>query len=119
MGHVRFQNAVAMLRDSEARHRALYQSSSDAVMTLAPPSWKFTCGNPATVRMFGAKDEAEFISLGPWQVSPEVQPDGRPSAEKAKEKSADKPAAKPESAPKKSRSGASAESSGRSAKSGA
>ena len=49
------------------------------------PSWRFTSCNPATVRMFNVKDEAEFTSLGPWQLSPEVQPDGRPSAEKAKE----------------------------------
>ena len=34
--------------------------------------------------MFGAKKDAAFTSIGPWQVSPEVQPDGRPSAEKAK-----------------------------------
>ena len=54
-------------------------------MTLAPPSWKFTSCNPATVKMFSVKDEAEFTSLGPWQLSPEMQPDGRPSAEKAKE----------------------------------
>ncbi len=54
-------------------------------MTIAPPSWRFTSGNPAAMGMFGVKDEAAFTSLGPWQVSPEVQPDGRPSAEKAKE----------------------------------
>ena len=54
-------------------------------MTLAPPSWKFTSCNPATVNMFSVKDEAEFVSLGPWEVSPEAQLDGRPSAEKAKE----------------------------------
>jgi len=79
------KRAEQTLRDSETRHRIFFESSSDAVMTLAPPSWKFTCGNPATVKMFGVKDEAEFTSLGPWQVSPEVQPDGRSSAEKAKE----------------------------------
>jgi PAS domain S-box-containing protein len=79
------KKAEDSLRDSEARHRTLFMSSSDAVMTVAPPSWKFTSCNPATVRMFGVKDEAEFTSLGPWQLSPEVQPDGRPSAEKAKE----------------------------------
>ena len=78
------KQAEQTLRDSETRHRTLFESSSDAVMTLAPPLWKFTCCNPATVRMFGAKDDAAFTSLGPWQVSPEVQPDGRPSAEKAK-----------------------------------
>ncbi|MGA2616098.1 MAG: PAS domain S-box protein [Thermoguttaceae bacterium] len=77
--------AQQTLRDSEARHRTLFESSSDAVMTLAPPSWKFTSCNPATVKMFAVKDEAEFTSLGPWQLSPEMQPDGRPSAEKAKE----------------------------------
>ena len=79
------KKAEELLRDSETHYRILYESSSDAVMTVAPPSWKFTHGNPATVKMFGVKDEAEFTSLGPWQVSPEVQPDGRPSAEKAKE----------------------------------
>ena len=73
------------LRDSEARHRALFVTSADAVMTLAPPSWKFTSCNPATLRMFHVKDEAAFIALAPWQLSPAVQPDGRPSAEKAKQ----------------------------------
>ncbi len=79
------KRAEQMLCDSEMRHRTLFESASDAMMTVAPPSWKYASCNPATVRMFGAKDEAEFTSLGPWQVSPEVQPDGRPSAEKAKE----------------------------------
>ena len=79
------KQAEQTLRDSEAHHRALFVSSSDAVMTVSPPSWKFTSCNPATVRMFGVKDEAEFTSLGPWQLSPEVQPDGRSSAEKAEE----------------------------------
>ncbi len=73
------------LRSSETRYRALFESSRDAVMTLAPPSWKFTSGNPATCAMFGAKDEAEFTSLGLWEVSPEKQPDGRLSSQKAKE----------------------------------
>ena len=77
--------AEEALRDSEVRHRTLFESSSDAVMTLAPPSWKFTSCNPATVKMFNVKHEAEFTSFEPWQLSPEMQPDGRPSAEKAKE----------------------------------
>jgi len=64
----------------------LYESSHDAIMTLAPPSWKFTAGNPTILEMFNVKDEAEFVTLGPWDLSPEMQPDGRPSTEKAKEK---------------------------------
>ncbi|MEA3367905.1 MAG: ATP-binding protein [Planctomycetota bacterium] len=76
---------VASRKRAEERFRVLFESSRDAIMTLAPPSWKFTSGNPATVSMFGAKDEAEFASRGPWEVSPERQPDGQPSGEKAKE----------------------------------
>ena len=33
------------LRESEARHRLLFDGSRDAMMTLAPPSWKFTSAN--------------------------------------------------------------------------
>lgn len=65
------------------RFKVLFELSRDAIMTLEPPSWKFTSGNPATVKMFGARDEAEFISKGPWELSPEFQPDGTPSSEKA------------------------------------
>ncbi|MGD0091545.1 MAG: PAS domain S-box protein [Planctomycetota bacterium] len=72
-------------RKSEEKYRCLFESSRDAIMTIEPPSWKFTSGNPATVKMFGAKNEAEFISHVPWELSPERQPDGRASAEKSKE----------------------------------
>lgn len=72
------------LKESEERYRTLYTTSADAIMTLEPPTWKFTSGNPSTVRMFKTKDEKQFVSLGPWEVSPEKQPDGRLSSEKAK-----------------------------------
>ena len=74
-----------LLRESEEKYRALYESSRDALMILEPPSWGFTSGNPATVEMFQAKDEQEFISYGPGHLSPERQPDGRDSGEKAGE----------------------------------
>ncbi|MBI2928249.1 MAG: PAS domain S-box protein [Verrucomicrobia bacterium] len=79
------KRAEEAVRKSEDRYRSLFESSRDAVMTLEPPSWRFTSGNPATVKMFGAKNEDEFISLGPWELSPKRQPDGRTSAEKARE----------------------------------
>jgi PAS domain S-box-containing protein len=72
------------LKESEERHKALFDSSRDAIMTLEPPSWRFTSGNPATVEMFACKDEADFVSRGPWQYSPPKQPDGTPSGDKAK-----------------------------------
>jgi PAS domain S-box-containing protein len=70
---------------AEERFRALFVSSRDAIMALEPPSWRFTSGNPACVAMFGARDEAHFTTLGPWDCSPECQPDGRASPDKALE----------------------------------
>jgi signal transduction histidine kinase/CheY-like chemotaxis protein/HPt (histidine-containing phosphotransfer) domain-containing protein len=77
--------ATEALRESEERFRVLFESSRDAIMTLEPPSWNFTSGNPATIAMFRAKDAQDFVSYGPGNLSPERQPDGRSSAEKSKE----------------------------------
>ena len=79
------KRAEQELRDSDEKNRQLFESSRDALMTLAPPSWKFTRANRATLELFGAASEAEYTALGPWDVSPERQPDGRPSSEKAQE----------------------------------
>ena len=79
------QRDAAALRESESRYRGLFTSSRDAIMTLEPPTWKFTSGNPASVAMFGARDAEHFATIGPWELSPEQQPDGRASGEKAKE----------------------------------
>jgi len=78
------QQEAAMLR-SEQRYRQLFDDSSDAIMTLEPPSWKFTTANQATVVLFGVRDVAQFVELGPGELSPAQQPDGRASAEKAQE----------------------------------
>ena len=64
------------LRKSEETHRALFRNSRDALVTLAPPSWRFTTANPAAIALFGASDESDFVSRTPWQYSPERQPDG-------------------------------------------
>ena len=72
-------------RESEVRFRTIFESSQDALMILAPPSWKFTSCNKATVELFGAKNVAELISLGPWDISPERQSDGQLSVDKARE----------------------------------
>jgi PAS domain S-box-containing protein len=69
---------------AEQRYKALFDSSSDAIMTLAPPTWGFTSANKATLELFGAKDENEFTSKGPGDVSPKNQPDGTPSEITAK-----------------------------------
>lgn len=65
----------------EERYKILYESSSDAIMTVEPPDWRFTSGNPAAVELFGVKDEEEFVKLEPSELSPELQPNGEKSSE--------------------------------------
>lgn len=79
------KKAEDRLRESESKFRSLFESSRDATMTLDPSAGKFTSGNRAALEMFGVKDEQEFITLRPWDLSPERQLDGRASGEKAKE----------------------------------
>ncbi len=78
------KQAQEALRESEEKYRLIYATAGDAIMTLEPPDWRFTSGNNKIVEMFGVKDEEEFISLTPWQISPENQPDGQLSEVKAK-----------------------------------
>lgn len=77
--------ALKALKESEERYRKLFDSSKDAIMTLAPPLWKFSSGNPAILDMFGIANIEELLLLEPWMLSPEIQPDGQLSEEKAKE----------------------------------
>jgi PAS domain S-box-containing protein len=79
------QNTDEALLKSEVKYRLLFESSRDALMTLAPPTWKFTQANHAALQLFGVASEAEFTSLRPWDLSPAQQSDERPSAEKAQE----------------------------------
>jgi PAS domain S-box-containing protein len=72
-----------ILKENEKKFHTIYEYSSDAIMLLAPPEWNFTAGNPSTLKLFKAKDEAEFLAFEPWKLSPEFQPDGTPSSEKA------------------------------------
>jgi len=79
------KRAEEALKNSERKYRVLFENSGDALTTSEPPYCAFTSGNAAAVSMFRAKDEAEFLKLAPWDLSPERQPDGRLSSEKAKE----------------------------------
>jgi PAS domain S-box-containing protein len=78
------KQAADVLKASEERHRILFESTHDALMTLAPPSWNFTACNRATLHLFKVRSQAEFTALAPWALSPDQQPDGRDSAEKAR-----------------------------------
>ncbi len=79
------RKAENTLKDSEGKYRNLFESSRDALMTMAPPSWRFNSGNPAALALFRAKDGAEFAACTPWDLSPARQPDGRASEEEARD----------------------------------
>jgi len=74
--------AEAALRESEGRFKTLFESSCDALMTATPEEGFLSC-NAATVELFGCRDEEDFVSLSPAELSPEYQLDGEPSREKA------------------------------------
>jgi len=82
---VRQAEGQEALRSSEENFRGLFESSRDAIMTVEPPSWRFTSANPATVEMFRAKNVDDLFSYLLWELSPPQQPDGSDSAERAKE----------------------------------
>ena len=79
------RQAEEALRANEEKFRSLFESSSDALMTLEPPAWRFTSGNPAALTMFRAKSVDELLAYAPGDLSAEQQPDGRASTEKSKE----------------------------------
>ena len=76
------KQAEDALRESEEKYRTLYDSSRDAIMLITPDK-VFLNGNPACVKMFGCRNEDEFIFLTPAALSPEYQPDGDLSVEKS------------------------------------
>jgi PAS domain S-box-containing protein len=78
------KKAEAALQSSEQRYRRIFQFSHDAMMTIEPPSWRFTSANVAMARMFKTK-HIKILSHSPWVLSPKRQPDGRLSSEKAME----------------------------------
>jgi two-component system sensor histidine kinase/response regulator len=73
------------LRASEQKFQGLFKNSRDALIIAELPSGMFTSGNPAALKIFGAKSEEEFILHGLMDLSPDYQPEGRVSAEKARE----------------------------------
>lgn len=72
------------LHVSEAKHRAIYDSSHDAIMILE--AYKgFIDGNIGTLKLFGIQQQADFIGKTPADFSPEYQLDGQLSLDKSNE----------------------------------
>ena len=77
---------ITKQKEEELIRRTLFETAIDAIMFLKPPKWRFTSGNPSTIKMFGVKNEKEFASHGPYDYSPKYQPNGKVSYAEAKKK---------------------------------
>lgn len=73
---------LEQLKRSEARYKAVIDSSSEGVMLYNGENRTFQDMNPAALKMFGATAD-EMIGKSPIDVSPSHQCDGQPSALKA------------------------------------
>ncbi len=76
------QKVEAALRESEERHRLLFEGSREAMMIFHPPEWHFTSVNPAMTELFGLGGDDARPSQSLLELSPEHQPDGSASAER-------------------------------------
>ncbi len=74
-----YRRAAEALRESEIKYKTIFESSADAIMLLEPNKG-FIGGNNAAIKLFGCKDEAEFISHTLDSLSPKYQPDGELSS---------------------------------------
>jgi len=71
------KRAEESLKSMATKYRAMFDSSSDAIMLLDEKAF-FDC-NPATLRIFGSQSRDDFINKHPAQISPPTQPDGEDS----------------------------------------
>jgi PAS domain S-box-containing protein len=78
------EQSNADLRRSEAKYRVISEYSRDALSAIAPPDWRFVSVNRAALELYGVADEATLLTMGPGDISPEMQPDGTPSADAAR-----------------------------------
>ena len=75
------------LQESEAKHRALFEHSSQGVMLHDEKA--FFDVNPAAVRMLGYSNADEVIGHHPAELAPALQPDGQTSSTVAERHMAD------------------------------
>jgi len=76
-GAIARAKSIEAMHESEARHRAIFESSTDAIMLLDKEGF-FDC-NQATLDVFGLSKKEEFIGIHPSKLSPPQQPDGEDS----------------------------------------
>jgi PAS domain S-box-containing protein len=77
------KRAAQLLRESEERHRALYETTSEAVVLHDETG--VVGANPMWFRMFGYANLAQVLGKQPWDFAPPLQPSGEPSEKAARQ----------------------------------
>ncbi len=75
------KKAEQLLKDSESKYRALYETSQDAILNLEGD--RFVDCNQAALKMFGYTRKADLLGKFPADMSPPFQPDGMDSRHSA------------------------------------
>lgn len=78
------KQAESAIASSEAKFRALYDATGDAVMLFE--NGRVVDSNAAAARLFGYERAEALLGVAPWELSPETQPSGRSSEELARER---------------------------------
>jgi len=66
---------------AESKFKTLYEESMEPIFLL--DGINIVSGNPASIKIFGFKDEDELKKSNPVELSPEYQPDGQKTSIKA------------------------------------
>ncbi len=77
------KQAEMLVRDSEERHRTLFEAANDAIFLMRGD--RFIDCNAKTLEIYRCTRE-QIVGQSPVRFSPEYQPDGRDSATKAAER---------------------------------
>jgi PAS domain S-box-containing protein len=71
-------------KKSEMRYRALFNSSQDAILVLAPPNWHIISANSAAKELFKYESDKALENRSLVDLCPQKQPDDRDSSLKFK-----------------------------------
>jgi|GEM_PF-2806689 len=71
------------LDKSVAHFRQFFEQSEEPTLILKAPEWVFTFCNQASLELFEVPNLEAFLTIGPWDLSPELQPDGSLSGDAA------------------------------------